>query len=536
MAGKKPWQWDVCLTERVHSGVEGSILLHAEPNFTRMRGRPPVGPSSSYEFWWVIGFCLFAAVRVLFFSAAFPFFNNVDERRHFDLVMKYASAHVPRGAELISPATLPYVSHYASPEFLSAPEDFEGGYFGPMWKHPAEEVVPTIAKIEEIWSRTPNQESSQPPLYYVVAAAWFHVGQWIGVKGGSALYWVRFLNVVFIAALVWLAYGAARMMFAKQVALRLGVPLLIAAVPQDAFYGINNDVLLPICFGLVFICLIKWFSRDEPSISLGIATGLSIAAAYLTKLSNLPLIFIAVGAILWWRITETRAGRLRGAMPALGALAFCATTPIVAWLLWMKTHFGDFTGATSKAQLLGWTTKPFSAWWSHPIFAAPGMWTFLSELIASFWRGEFMWHAHIIGFKGLDLFYVVSSLGLILIAVVSLLRERDKNTSEGQRRALWLAVACVIAMIAFLAFLSLQFDFGACINPSRERPYFFQGRLMLGALIPFATLYVYGLNRLLRGRADLVLGIVSAIALTITISELLANRVALTSPYNWFHM
>src|SRR5205823_602331 len=54
-------------------------------------------------------------------------------------------------------------------------------------------------------------------------------------------------------------------------------------------------------------------------------------------------------------------------------------------------HFGDFTGTASKAQLLGWTTKPFSDWWPHPIFTAPGMWTFASELFASFWRGEFMW-------------------------------------------------------------------------------------------------------------------------------------------------
>jgi hypothetical protein len=488
------------------------------------------------DIWWITAFSLFAAVRVLVLSAAFPFFNNVDERRHVDLVIKYADGHMPRSAELISPATLPYLSHYASPEFLSAPEDFEGGYFGPMWKHPVEEVAPTIARIEEIWSRTPNQESSQPPLYYVLAATWFHVGEWMGVKDGSALYWVRFLNVVFMAALVWLAYVAARLMFPEQIALRLGVPLLIAAVPQDTFYAINNDVLSPICFGLVFIGLIKWFSQSQTSIGLGIATGLSIAAAYLTKLSNLPLIFVAVGAILWWCITEARAGRLRRAMPALGALAVCAATPIVAWLLWMKTHFGDFTGVTSKAQLLGWTTKQFSDWWSHPIFTAPGMWTFLSELIASFWRGEFMWHAHTIGYKGLDLLYVLSSLGLILIAVISLLRPRARNTSAAQRRVLWIAAACVIATIMFLAFLSLQFDFGACINPSRARPYFFQGRLMLGALIPFAMLYVYGLSRLLRNESGRLLGAVGAIAIIISVSDALANRVAFTSAYNWFHM
>src|SRR5215468_8652515 len=351
-----------------------------------MKGRPP-SQVRPFEFWWVIGFCLFAAARVLLFSAAFPFFNNVDERRHFDLVIRYAEGHVPRGAELISPATLPYLSNYASPEFLSAPEEFDGG----------------------------------------------------------TLYWVRFLNPFLVAALVWLAYVAARSMFPEQVALRLGVPLLIATVPQDAFYGINNDVLSPICFGLVFICLIKWFLEPKPSISLGIVTGLSIAAAYLTKLSNLPLIIVAVGAILWWCILEARAGRLRGAIPPLGALAVCAAIPIVAWLCWTKTHFGDFTGAASKAELLGWTTKPFSDWWSHPIFTAWGMWTFLSELIASFWRGEFMWHAKTVGSKGLDLFYVLSSLGLVVIAVISLARARGNNTSPARPRLLWIAAACVVA-------------------------------------------------------------------------------------------
>src|SRR5207245_8376453 len=135
----------------------------------------------------VLLLCAMAAARVFLFCAAFPFFNNVDERRHFDLVIKYASGHLPRGAELISPAALPYLSRYASPEFLASPESFEGGYYGPLWTHPAEEIAPTLAAIEEIWGRTPNQECSQPPLYYVVAAVWFHVGQWVGVKDGSVL-------------------------------------------------------------------------------------------------------------------------------------------------------------------------------------------------------------------------------------------------------------------------------------------------------------------------------------------------------------
>jgi len=484
----------------------------------------------------VIAFCAIAALRVLVFSAAFPFFNNVDERRHFDLVMKYAYGHVPLGVELISPATLPYLSHYASPEFLAAPESFEGGYYGPFWTHPAEEVAPTLAKIEEIWSTTPNQECSQPPLYYAVAGAWFHIGQWTGAKDGTALYWVRFLNVALITALVWLAYVAARLVFPDQVAMRLGVPLLVAFIPQDAFYGIDNDVLSPICFGVTFICLARWFREDPPRIGLGIVTGLSIAAAYLTKLSNLPLIFVAITAIAYWCFSRARSRKLRAAIPALTALVCCAAIPIAAWMIWIKSNFGDFTGAASKAQLLGWTAKPFSDWWSHPIFTSRGFWTFLSELIASFWRGELMWHAHTIGSKGMDLFYLISSVGFFLVAVVSLLQNRGNNLDAAQRRALWVAVVAFIAAIAFLGFLSLQFDFGACINPSRERPYFFQGRLMAGAMIPFAMLYVYGLNRTLHAVSPLVIAAVGSIAVAITVSEFFANSVAFASAYNWFHM
>ncbi len=163
------------------------------------------------------------------------------------------------------------------------------------------------------------------------------------------------------------------------------------------------------------------------------------------------------------------------------------------------------------------------------------MWTFVSELLASFWRGEFMWHARTIAFRELDWFYVLSSLGLTSVAVISL-SNRSHAASAAQRCVLWIAAACLITAVTFLGLLSLQFDFGRCINPSRERPYFFQGRLMLGALIPFATLYVYGLNCLLRGRPRVVLGTVAAIATTVTISEVLANRVAFTSAYNWFHL
>jgi len=51
----------------------------------------------------VLALCVAAACRVFLFSAAFPYFNNVDEPAHFDLVMKYWHGEMPRrGVERFS--------------------------------------------------------------------------------------------------------------------------------------------------------------------------------------------------------------------------------------------------------------------------------------------------------------------------------------------------------------------------------------------------------------------------------------------------
>ena len=56
--------------------------------------------------------CAIAAARVFAFSAAFPFFNNVDEQAHVDLVMKYARGDLPRGLGHFSPEASEYFALY----------------------------------------------------------------------------------------------------------------------------------------------------------------------------------------------------------------------------------------------------------------------------------------------------------------------------------------------------------------------------------------------------------------------------------------
>jgi hypothetical protein len=100
--------------------------------------------------------------------------------------------------------------------------------------------------------------------------------------------------------------------------------------------------------------------------------------------------------------------------------------------------------------------------------------------------------------------------------------------------------------VAFLALLSIQFDFGNCINPSRQHPYFTSGRLLSGALIPFALSYVYGISclcRLVTSRfcqarwidtaSPLVL--LGVIVVFSQVSEIVIIRPVFTSEHNWFH-
>ncbi len=473
------------------------------------------------------------------FSAAFPFFNNVDEQAHFDLVVKYSLGKIPTRLDFIAPESARYMVLFGSPEYFFKPEQFPDGKIPtPLCNLPADQTKQRFEHQMALWQKEVNHEASGAPLYYLVAAGWFLLGRRFGLEGAHLLYWIRFLNVFVIAALVWLGFVASRMVFQGRRWLWLGVPLLLAFFPQDSFYSIQSDVLSPLCFGAAFVCLVKWLPGvDAPGRRLSATTGLTIAAAGLTKSSNLPLLAVALLFVLGklWRLA--RAKNLRAAIHGLGLLTVCVVVPIGTWMVWNWHTFDDLTGSEVKIQFLGWTRRPFAHWWHHPIFTPRGAWIFASELMASFWRGEFVWSLRRLAWPMMDKFYVFSSVLLLASALVGLLRKSADKTSV-QPLGLWLALASFAAAVAFLGFLSIAFDFGQCFYPSREHPYFTSGRLLCGALIPFLLLYVYGLDQVLgriKNRATPIL-VLSAVVLLILISETGINRPAFHSQYNFFHL
>jgi hypothetical protein len=478
--------------------------------------------------------CLAAGLRVFIYSAAFPFFSNIDEDLHFDVVTQYSRGQVPEAFAPLQDETLTWIVPYASPEFLFSPEHFPGGKFPPpLWKNTSPEVGEEIAATRAAWSGVINFESSQPPLYYMVASLWWWIGKARGLSGIQALYWIRFVNVLFIALAVWLGYVIARVIAPNRADLRIGVPLLLAFIPQNVFYAINNDVLSPLCVGALFLCILQWLRAKAPSVWLAALTGLAIAAAYLTKLSNLPAILVAL-AIVFVRLSQIIRHKPRAGSLALTTLLLIAATPILSWMVWLKFHFGDLTGSTAKIAFLDWTRRPLAEWWQHPIFTLRGMWTFWSDLVASFWRGEVNWHSQPLNWGLVDNFFAISSLILLAAAVIGL--RKQAGLAAFQRQAIGIAISMFAAGVAFLALLSVQFDFGNCINPSRAHPYFTSGRLLSGALIPFALAYVYGIMYAFRRAGPAItLIVVSVILIFVTTSEICINRVVFASDHNWFH-
>jgi hypothetical protein len=482
----------------------------------------------------VVLLCIAAGLRVFIYSAAFPFFSNIDEDLHFDLVTQYSNGQLPSSFAPLQDETLKWIVPYASPEFLASPERFPDRKFPvPLWKKTGPAVGEEIAVTRAAWSTEINFESSQPPLYYVTASVWWWIGRTIGLPGVQALYWLRFLNVLLIALLVCLGYVTARMIAPDRVDLRIGVPLLLAFIPQNVFYAMNNDVLSPLCVGVLFLCVLQWMRANTPSIWLGVLTGLAIAAAYLTKVSNLPATVVALVVIIE-RLSQMSRQKSGNGVLALVALLLLAAVPIAGWMAWEKFHFGDLTGSNSKIAFLDWTRRPLTEWWHHPLFTPRGVWIFWSDLIASFWRGEVNWHNQPFNWGPADKFFAISTLVLLAAAIIGL--RKQAGLSVGERQGIGIAVLMFAAGVGFLGFLSIQFDFGSCVNPSREHPYFTSGRLLSGTLIPFAVGYVYGISYMLRRAGPAVtLIVLSVILVIVASSEISINRVVFASEHNWFH-
>ena len=465
----------------------------------------------------VAAFCALAALRVFAFSAAFPFFNNVDEQSHADLVMKYARGHWPRSPiEPFDAASARLFVLYGTPEYFDSSTPAPR----PLWQ--ASDGADALERGVTGWTRLRNHEAGAPPVYYATAAAWYRLGGALGLTGIERLYWVRFLNVALIAALVACGYAFCLWFYPDRLDLRLGVPALVACFPQDVFYSINSDVLSPLLSAGSLMLIWSWYRRERPGALFSVAVGFAVAASFLVKYTNF-VVAVIFGAFALARIRRPSA---------IVTAAIAAVLPVA--VIWLRNHaaFGDWTDTGAKAQFLGWSSRRLADWAAHPIFSLRGAWTFWSELMRTFWRGEIVWRLRPLASPYADAFYVNSSTVLLVAALVASTRAR---VDRGVHASVW---ASVVLSVLSLAFLSVRFEYGDSFYPSERLPFFVSGRLIGGMLVPFLVLYVDGIAFLLRPTSRVAgpLLFVSIACIIAIASELALCAPMFANPFNWFHL
>jgi len=504
---------------------------HAEPRadaFLRIHARPIVA-----------GLCLYAAIRILIFAAAFPLFNITDEDSHFLTIRMWAAGHLP-GKELppVDPTFEAIYVLYGSPEYTHSQRDLdENGPQIPLYRLPpkAREAALRqtfyVQKFED-WSQKPNFEAQSPPLYYIVAAGWYRLGAALGIREWGQIYWVRFLNPIAYALLVWLSYKFVRKVYPQRAFLYIAVPALIAVFPQDVFFGMNRDVLsAPLAAAALLLMMEAVDGRPGKDWFLVFGSFL-VGLAMLVEVSNCVL-YGALAAAFWFRLREARP-RQTLRLWVLLVSAVAALGPPALWIWRNYLVIGDATGSRAKMQELTWTIKPVAQMWHHPLFTWDGSSYFLLQLTRTFWHGEYLWHGHWMRSATADWFYVFSSALMIGMFMADFVARRTVMPPP-QRLAGFQALFLVVSSVLFLAAISLPFDFHECIIPSRLRPFFINGRIISGVILPFVLIYASGLELLANRLRKWIppAAVLFLLLAFITTSEIMVREPAFYSSYNF---
>jgi tetratricopeptide (TPR) repeat protein len=496
-----------------------------------------MAPSARAVRWCVTWLCIAGAVRVFLGCAALPLFNDVDEQAHYDLVRKYARGYWPtRQHETWDRETAELQVLYGSLEFRQRPEAHPGGvYPPPVWTWPGSpERDDYVNRRSAAMARFSNQEAHSPPLYYLAGAAWSRLGGFAGLRGPAAAYWVRFLNVPLFALLVAAAHLFCRAYFSPFVA--LAVPALTAFFPSTLFFGVTCDALSPLLALLSLWLLLQWQASARPAARLSVLAGGAAAAAFLVKLTN-AVLPAAAGLLVArrWR-ASTVAGTLRRDWRPGAALLLALGLPVAAWMLLNAATSGDLTGTAAKVAELGWRPKPLAALLDHPLFTIAGQQLFWGRLLANFYEGDMNWLGRPATRSAPARVLFVASFALLPLALGLAWRRRRAPGATRLTLAGGLCAFALGGMVAQLIGLSLRWDFGTGVYPSRGYPYLSSGRLISGAIVPFLALYAWSLE-VVFGRTRWLPPAIVALSVALMAAPQASLLVkAGGSRYNFFHL
>ena len=344
-----------------------------------------------------------------------------------------------------------------------------------------------------------RQEGSQPPLYYLLAAALTFpidtgpprrvvvdnphaiVGQPLafgnknlavadpdpeGADRGVVLaaLLIRAFSVLIGAITVWATYVLARQIAPHAPGLALLAAAWVAFLPEFVFISasINNDVLA-VTASSVCLVAINWALQQPRVWPRWLWVGLVGGAAALSKLNGVGVIGLAVLAIGWsaWRSVDRRW------VPAALGAALGPPTAIAGW--WFARNqllYGDPTGLSAMLAIVG--RRSLS--WTKLAGEAPG-------ILYSFWGvlGGF----NVLLPDWLYSFYNALAVAALIGLLIQVARPRWSRTGAINR----LLLALALIWLAFTGYSLIRWT---------QTTMGSQGRLLFPALPVFALLFAWG--------------------------------------------
>jgi hypothetical protein len=432
---------------------------------------------------WTIA--LLFALKVLLFAMAYPLFNTTDELPNFDTVLKQGKGYSYEDRNYyFDTLTLELAHKVQSKEYLLG--EFQNEDFVPLLKLQYQD---DFEGYFNFFSKTTHQQTHSSPFYFK-PLGWIFYALPGDLNPYLKIYSLRFVNVVLAFFLAFCAITLGMRVFQNR-ALALSCGVLLLGIPQSIYYFINVDILSALSAVVFLLFAVKSYQHFTLKNLLLVA--LTGALTILIKASGLIIVCCGFLLLLLGRI-EVRWKRF-----------FYLPISILLMILLMLPGFinrvssGVGLFATKeKVKVLGWTAKEVENYFPHVITSIGGMSNFFTKTWQSWWLGESLWEGTDI-YSSFSTYYVtiITTLLLLVFAVRSYYLSNYHGLLNNIRRISWFSY---IGYFLLFAFLSVRYDFGNCVYPSKAFPIFVSGRLMLGMLFPFLFSFVDSVSGFFRDK------------------------------------
>jgi len=476
-------------------------------------------PLSKMQFWQLVVASLFA-LKILIFSAGYPLFNTTDEFPNFDTAIKHGRGYSYYDTTYTyDTLTLKIAHEVQSKNYL-------------LGKYQNPDYIPLLSlqyntKWEDylnIFSKIKHQQAHSSPFYYATYGMIFYLlpDSW---SSYAKVYTLRFLNSILAFLLAWFSMQVLQLVFVHEL-VGLAGGILLIGVPQSIYYFINIDILSALSAVWCFYAALQFTLKSNWlwAILLGVAS----AFAILVKASALVAVSTSFLLVLLY-LKPTTLTKLK----LIGLSVFSCLALLIPSFIY-RTHAGVGLFATkSKIEVLTWKEKAIGDYFPHVLSSLGGLREYFSQTWKTWWIGESLWNgAPIYDDSWKVYFAIVMAIFLIAFLLITILNRREHSIRQMMR---YTSLLCVFGYFLLFAYLSVKYDFGDCVYPSKYFPVFVSGRLLLGMLIPFLFILTDTIATLFKKTSWVVLVVALTIGVVHLTIEIVEVNAVFSDSKNYYH-